>query len=138
MQRPFAGPLLARLQAENLLVEAARRRDVFHAQHDVIERTNPHGLLLRRRRRAIAQSPAQGHSRGPAAAPARREGELAVGSVALKKGELPEFGEATGMATVPPATYEARIAAIVDRGMAAGLDGFAVYGDREHAANVAY
>ena len=34
--------------------------------------------------------------------------------------------------------YEARIEALLARGGANGLDGFVVYGDREHAANVAY
>jgi hypothetical protein len=63
---------------------------------------------------------------------------MAVGSVALKRVALPEFGEPTVMPRIPLATYEARIAALLDRGRAAGLDGFAVYGDREHAANVAY
>ena len=35
-------------------------------------------------------------------------------------------------------TYEARIEALIARGAKAGLDAFAIYGDREHAANVAY
>ena len=63
---------------------------------------------------------------------------MAVGSVALKTVALPAFGEPTVMPKIPRATYEARIGALVERGFAAGLDGFAVYGDREHAANVAY
>ena len=63
---------------------------------------------------------------------------MAVGSVALKTVALPEFGEPTVMPKIPLATYEARIAALLERGKMAGLDGFAIYGDREHAANVAY
>jgi hypothetical protein len=63
---------------------------------------------------------------------------MAVDSVALEAVTLPAFGEPTVMPKIPLATYQARIAALVERGIAAGLDGFAVYGDREHAANVAY
>ena len=63
---------------------------------------------------------------------------MAVASVSLKTVALPEFGEPTVMPTIPLATYEARIAALLERGKMAGLDGFAIYGDREHAANVAY
>jgi hypothetical protein len=63
---------------------------------------------------------------------------MPVASVALKQIALPEFGEPTVMPKIPPAAYEARIDALLARGGAAGLDGFVVYGDREHAANVAY
>jgi len=63
---------------------------------------------------------------------------MAVRSVALEKIALPVFGEPGVMPKIPLATYEARIEALLARGKAAGLDGFAVYGDREHAANVAY
>ena len=35
-------------------------------------------------------------------------------------------------------TYEARIEALIALGAKAGFDAFAIYGDREHAANVAY
>ena len=51
---------------------------------------------------------------------------------------LPEFGEPTVMPLIARATYEARIEALMARGAKAGFDAFAVYGDREHAANVAY
>jgi hypothetical protein len=63
---------------------------------------------------------------------------MAVASVALKKVVLPEFGEPTVMPKIPHATYEARIERLVERGRIAGIDAFVVYGDREHAANVAY
>ena len=63
---------------------------------------------------------------------------MPVASVTLKSVTLPEFGEPTVAPKIPPATYEARIGALLERGKAAGLDGFAVFGDREHAANVAY
>lgn len=63
---------------------------------------------------------------------------MPVASVALKTVSLPEFGEPMVMPLIPRATYEARIEALVARGAKAGLDAFVVYGDREHAANVAY
>jgi len=58
--------------------------------------------------------------------------------VELARIELPRFGEPTVMPSIPRATYEARIDAALARAGAAGLDGLAVYGDREHSANVAY
>ncbi|AZO68689.1 MAG: hypothetical protein E5Y88_21680 [Mesorhizobium sp.] len=63
---------------------------------------------------------------------------MPVASVALKTMSLPEFGEPTVMPLVARTTYEARIGALVARGSKAGFDAFVVYGDREHAANVAY
>jgi hypothetical protein len=42
------------------------------------------------------------------------------------------------MPTVPRATYDRRLEALVDRVRAGGLDGVVVYGDREHSANLAY
>ncbi|ESZ42776.1 hypothetical protein X732_09025 [Mesorhizobium sp. L2C066B000] len=63
---------------------------------------------------------------------------MPVSAVALKTVDLPEFGEPTVMPLVQRRTYEARIEALLARGAEAGLDAFAVYGDREHAANVAY
>ena len=51
---------------------------------------------------------------------------------------LPEFGEPTVQPTIPGATYQARVAAALTRATAAGHDALVVYGDREHAANVAY
>ncbi|MER8403690.1 hypothetical protein NKH16_02875 [Mesorhizobium sp. M1307] len=60
---------------------------------------------------------------------------MPVASVAQKTVSLPEFGEPTVMPLVTRATYEARIAALVALGR---FDVFVVYGDREHAANVAY
>ena len=63
---------------------------------------------------------------------------MPVASVALKQVVLPEFGEPTVMPSIPLATYEARIERLLARGGAAGFDGLAVYGDREHAANIAY
>lgn len=63
---------------------------------------------------------------------------MPVASVALKTMSLPEFGEPTLMPLVARTTYEARIDALVARGTALGFEAFAIYGDREHAANVAY
>ena len=63
---------------------------------------------------------------------------MPVASVALKQVALPEFGEPTVMPSIPLTTYEARIERLLERGGAAGFDGLAVYGDREHAANIAY
>jgi len=63
---------------------------------------------------------------------------MPVASVALKRVELPEFGEPTVMPAVPYATYEARIEALMARGKTAGYQAFVVYGDREHSANIAY
>jgi Xaa-Pro aminopeptidase len=63
---------------------------------------------------------------------------MPVSAVALKTVDLPEFGEPTVMPLLQRRTYEARIEALLARGAEAGLDAFAVYGDREHTANVAY
>lgn len=63
---------------------------------------------------------------------------MPVASVGLKTISLPEFGEPTVMPLVARTTHESRIAALSRLGAKAGLDAFAVYGDREHAANVAY
>ncbi len=51
---------------------------------------------------------------------------------------LPEFGRAETCAAIPVAVYRARLAAVVERLAASGLDMLAVYGDREHFANLAY
>lgn len=51
---------------------------------------------------------------------------------------LPDFGEPTVQPAIPAATYEARVAEASRRAVAAGFGALAVYGDREHAANVAY
>lgn len=63
---------------------------------------------------------------------------MPVASVALKKVVLPVFGEPTVQPAIGRALLERRIEALLARGAEAGLDGFAVYGDREHSANVAY
>ncbi|WP_292405858.1 aminopeptidase P family N-terminal domain-containing protein [Mesorhizobium sp.] len=63
---------------------------------------------------------------------------MPVAPVALKTMSLPEFGEPTVMPLVARTTYEARIGALAARGSRFGFDAFVVYGDREHAANVAY
>lgn len=52
--------------------------------------------------------------------------------------DLPAFGEPTVQPVIPTATYEARVAAALDRAAPAGLDALVVYGDREHAANIAF
>ncbi len=58
--------------------------------------------------------------------------------VSLSKLRLPQFGTATLQPEIPAATYEARIAAALDGSTEVGYDALIVYGDREHAANVAY
>ncbi len=58
--------------------------------------------------------------------------------VELRRVSLPEFGEPTVMPAIARITFEARIAAALARVRAKNLDGLVVYGDREHAANVAY
>ncbi len=57
-------------------------------------------------------------------------------AVGLKSVALPEFGEPGVMPVVAFSTFEARLDALLARRGA--FDGFVVYGDREHAANVAY
>jgi Xaa-Pro aminopeptidase len=52
--------------------------------------------------------------------------------------DLPAFGEPTVQPAIPKATHQARVAEALRRAGAAGFDALAVYGDREHAANVAY
>lgn len=63
---------------------------------------------------------------------------MPVSSVALKKVSLPEFGEPTIMPKLSRALFEQRIDALLALGKKAGIDAFAVYGDREHAANIAF
>ncbi|QPC93344.1 M24 family metallopeptidase [Mesorhizobium sp. INR15] len=63
---------------------------------------------------------------------------MPVASVDLKSMSLPHFGEPTVMPLLARAAYETRIETLLLRGAKAGFDVFAVYGDREHAANVAY
>ncbi len=61
---------------------------------------------------------------------------MPVAAVGLKTVTLPEFGEPTVQPRIPFSTYEARIDALLSRG--SDYDALVVYGDREHAANVAY
>ncbi|MBZ9676893.1 aminopeptidase P family N-terminal domain-containing protein [Mesorhizobium sp. ES1-1] len=63
---------------------------------------------------------------------------MPVASVGLKSMSLPEFGEPTVMPLIARSLHETRIEALMALAAAAGLDGVVVYGDREHAANVAY
>lgn len=63
---------------------------------------------------------------------------MPVASVALKSVALPEFGEPTVQPMIGRAILERRIEALLRRGAQERLDGFVVYGDREHSANVAY
>lgn len=58
--------------------------------------------------------------------------------VALSQLKLPQFGLPTLQPEIPAATYERRIAAALDRVTDAGYDALIIYGDREHAANIAY
>ncbi len=59
-------------------------------------------------------------------------------SVELAPVVVPEFGSPSGLPELPLAEYEARLAAARARMSADGLDFLVVYGDREHAANVAF
>lgn len=63
---------------------------------------------------------------------------MPVASVALRPVALPVFGEPTVRPAIGRALLERRIEALLSRGARERLDGFAVYGDREHSANVAY
>jgi hypothetical protein len=63
---------------------------------------------------------------------------MPVSSVALKTVALPEFGEPTVMPAITRAVYEQRIAALMRRAGEAGLHAVAIYGDREHSANLAF
>jgi hypothetical protein len=56
----------------------------------------------------------------------------------LARVQLPRFGAATEAPTLPAALYRARLDAAAERAGRAGIDLLAVYGDREHAANLAY
>ena len=58
--------------------------------------------------------------------------------VELAELKLPEFGLPTVQPIIPAETYQARIEAALERATQAGYDALLVYGDREHAANVAY
>jgi hypothetical protein len=51
---------------------------------------------------------------------------------------LPDFGEPTVQPTIPAATYAQRQSHALARAQRAGFSGLVIYGDREHAANVAY
>jgi hypothetical protein len=59
-------------------------------------------------------------------------------AVVLIDADLPDFGEPTVEPEIPTATYAARMAAAMARAQAAGFDALVVYGDREHAANLAF
>jgi hypothetical protein len=51
---------------------------------------------------------------------------------------LPEFGLPTAEPVIPPDTYRSRLRALTERAAEEGYDILAVYGDREHYANIAY
>jgi len=51
---------------------------------------------------------------------------------------LPDFGMPTVEPTIPADTYRARLSLLAERGREANYDVFAVYGDREHFANLTY
>ncbi|HEY0420901.1 MAG TPA: hypothetical protein VGC80_15400, partial [Acetobacteraceae bacterium] len=57
---------------------------------------------------------------------------------ALADIRLPDFGEPTVQPSVPGATYRARMAEALRHAAGHGFDALAVYGDREHAANIAW
>ena len=58
--------------------------------------------------------------------------------ISLIDAELPDFGEPTVQPQIPAATYAARVTEALRRAKTVTLDALVVYGDREHAANVAY
>ncbi len=58
--------------------------------------------------------------------------------VELAQITLPSFGLPTSEPTIPPHTYEGRLAEARRRAAAAGYDALLVYADREHFANLAY
>jgi hypothetical protein len=51
---------------------------------------------------------------------------------------MPEFGLPTVEPVIPPDTYRSRLRALIKQAAEEGYDVFAVYGDREHYANIAY
>ena len=61
-----------------------------------------------------------------------------VRRVELADLELPEFGMPTVEPTIPAETYTARMSMLRGRAGEVGYDHVAVYGDREHFANLAY
>jgi hypothetical protein len=63
---------------------------------------------------------------------------MPVKSVGLQKIALPEFGEPSVMPALEKGVYAQRQAACLARVRAQGFDLVAVYGDREHAANIAF
>ncbi len=63
---------------------------------------------------------------------------MAVRTVGLQGVNLPEFGEPSIMPVLTRSLYEARLEACLARARAEGFDVVAVYGDREHCANIAY
>lgn len=56
----------------------------------------------------------------------------------LSKISLPSFGRADEPPVIPVALYQRRLEAAVERMRHRGLEVLAVYGDREHSANLAY
>jgi len=52
--------------------------------------------------------------------------------------DIPEFGLPTVEPLIPPDTYRSRLRALIERAAEEDYDFFAVYGDREHYANIAY
>ena len=63
---------------------------------------------------------------------------MPIKSVGLRHVSLPEFGEPTIMPELPRGVHARRQEACLARARAEGFDVVAVYGDREHAANIAY
>ena len=63
---------------------------------------------------------------------------MPVKSVGLEKVVLPEFGEPTVMPALEMGVYAQRQAACLALAKGQGFDLVAVYGDREHAANIAF
>ena len=56
----------------------------------------------------------------------------------LRHVKLPEFGTPREQPLVPVLLFRLRLARLVDRCRAHGIDALAIYGDREHGANISY
>lgn len=61
-----------------------------------------------------------------------------AGKASLKEITLPDYGVPRFIPKIPEAVYQARYARLMDKMAEAGMDAIVVYGDREHAASIAY
>ena len=61
-----------------------------------------------------------------------------MAEVRLANVELPDFGRPVFEPTLPPGVFAARMKRLLSRMEAEDLDALVIYGDREHAANIAW